>query len=244
MDTNPGWATEGQWQFGQPLGSGTNSQDPTSGFTGSNVYGYNLAGDYVDNMPEYRLTTTPLNLAGFGDLRLEFRRWLGVERAAFDHARVLVSANGGVYTQLWENPVEQAVADAAWVLESFGINAVASGATAARVRWTMGTTDSSVIYPGWNLDDVRITGTTPVSTACRPDLTTTAIPGTPGYGVPNGVVNNDDFFYYLAQFAAGNVAVADMTTTAIPGSPGYGVPNGVVNNDDFFYYLQQFAAGC
>ena len=39
---------------------------------------------------------------------------------------------------------------------------------------------------------------------CRPDLTTRArIPGTPGYGVPNGVLNNDDFFYYLAQFAAG-----------------------------------------
>ena len=62
--------------------------------------------------------------------------------------------------------------------------------------------------------------------------------------MPNGVLNNDDFFYYLAQFAAGNLAVADMTTTAIPGSPGYGVPNGVINNDDFFYYLAIFAAGC
>jgi hypothetical protein len=80
--------------------------------------------------------------------------------------------------------------------------------------------------------------------ACDPDLTTTAIPGQPGYGVPNGVLNNDDFFYYLAQFAAGNVAVADLTTTAIPGSPGYGVPNGIINNDDFFYYLNIFAAGC
>ena len=37
---------------------------------------------------------------------------------------------------------------------------------------------------------------------------------------PNGILNNDDF-YYLAQFAAGNLAVADMTTTAIPGSPGW-----------------------
>ncbi len=80
--------------------------------------------------------------------------------------------------------------------------------------------------------------------ACRPDLTTTAIPGSPGYGTPNGVLNNDDFFFYLSQFAAGNVAVADMTTTAIPGSPGYGVPNGVINNDDFFFYLSIFAAGC
>jgi len=80
--------------------------------------------------------------------------------------------------------------------------------------------------------------------ACRPDLTTGAIPGQPGYGVPNGILNNDDFFYYLSQFAAGNLAVADLTTSAIPGSPGYGVPNGVLNNDDFFFYLTIFAAGC
>ena len=82
------------------------------------------------------------------------------------------------------------------------------------------------------------------ATACQPDLTTAAVPGQPGYGVPNGVLNNDDFFYYLAQFASGNLAVTDLTTTAVPGSPGYGVPNGVLNNDDFFYYLSLFAAGC
>jgi hypothetical protein len=79
---------------------------------------------------------------------------------------------------------------------------------------------------------------------CEPDLTTGAIAGQPGYGEPNGVLNNDDFFYYLAQFAAGNLAVADLTTGAISGQPGYGVPNGVLNNDDFFYYLAIFAAGC
>jgi len=83
-----------------------------------------------------------------------------------------------------------------------------------------------------------------VEPACEPDLTTGAIPGQPGYGVANGVLNNDDFFYYLAQFAAGNVPVADLTTGAIPGQPGYGVPNGILNNDDFFYYLAIFAAGC
>jgi len=95
---------------------------------------------------------------------------------------------------------------------------------------------------GWlNLDDDThfIAGRT-----CAPDLTTGAIPGQPGYGVPNGIVNNDDFFYYLSQFAAGNLGVADLTTGAIPGSTGYGVPNGVINNDDFFYYLTIFAAGC
>ncbi|MEZ6233113.1 MAG: GC-type dockerin domain-anchored protein [Phycisphaerales bacterium] len=78
---------------------------------------------------------------------------------------------------------------------------------------------------------------------CEPDLTTGAIAGVPGYGVPNGVLNNDDFFYYLALFAANDLR-ADLTTGAIAGVPGYGVPNGILNNDDFFYYLALFAAGC
>jgi len=80
--------------------------------------------------------------------------------------------------------------------------------------------------------------------ACIPDLTTGAIPGQSGYGVPNGTLNNDDFFYYLAEFAAGNIARCDLTSGAVAGQPGYGVPNGVLNNEDFFYYLTVFSAGC
>ena len=79
---------------------------------------------------------------------------------------------------------------------------------------------------------------------CVPDLTGSAVVGSPGYGTPNGIINNDDFFYFLAQFAAGNLAVCDLTGSAIPGAPGYGVPNGILNNDDFFFFLAAFAAGC
>lgn len=83
-----------------------------------------------------------------------------------------------------------------------------------------------------------------VEGACRPDLTAGAVAGQPGYGVPDGTLNNEDFFYYLAQFAAGNLAVADLTAGAVPGQLGYGTPNGVLNNEDFFFYLSIFAAGC
>ena len=80
--------------------------------------------------------------------------------------------------------------------------------------------------------------------ACQPDLTTGAVVGQPGYGTPDGVLNNDDFFYYLTQFAAGDGAVADLTTGALPGQPGYGVPDGVINTDDFFFSLALYAQGC
>jgi len=104
---------------------------------------------------------------------------------------------------------------------------------------TAGTFHYYCVLHGTFMEGVVIVGA-----ACEPDLTTGAIPGSAGYGVPNGVLNNDDFFYYLSQFAAGHLAVADLTTGAIPGSAGYGVPNGIINNDDFFYYLSIFAAGC
>lgn len=79
---------------------------------------------------------------------------------------------------------------------------------------------------------------------CWADLTTTALPGTTGYATPDGVLNNDDFFYFLGAFAAGNLLHADITTTALPGAPGYGTPDGLITNDDFFFYLSLFAAGC
>jgi len=34
-------------------------------------------------------------------------------------------------------------------------------------------------------------------------VTTTALPGSAGFGVANGVLTNDDFFYYMQVFAAG-----------------------------------------
>ncbi|MCB9840477.1 MAG: hypothetical protein H6809_02355 [Phycisphaeraceae bacterium] len=89
----------------------------------------------------------------------------------------------------------------------------------------------------YSIDNVRITF------ACPPDLTAGAIAGQPGFGVPNGILSNDDFFYYLTIFSQANPA-ADLTTGAIPGQPGYGVPNGVINNEDFFYYLTIFSMGC
>ncbi len=84
----------------------------------------------------------------------------------------------------------------------------------------------------------------PATLKLAPDMTTGAIPGSANYGVPNGLVNNDDFFFYLSAFAAGNVTLGDLTTGAVAGQPGYGVPNGSITNDDFFYFLILFAEGC
>ena len=62
--------------------------------------------------------------------------------------------------------------------------------------------------------------------------------------MPNGILNNDDFFYYLAQFAAGNLAVCDLTGSSDPNDPSFDVPDGDCDGDDFFRYLDLFAEGC
>ena len=112
-----------------------------------------------------------------------------------------------------------------------------------RFGWIIAGEDPKLPFQG-TFTDSRIEFDVIVTPRCIPDLTTTAIPTEPGYGEPDGVLNNDDFFYFLTAFADGNTLVADLTTTAVPGQPGYGEPDGLITSDDFFYYLALFAAGC
>ncbi|MBX3365155.1 MAG: SGNH/GDSL hydrolase family protein [Phycisphaeraceae bacterium] len=79
---------------------------------------------------------------------------------------------------------------------------------------------------------------------CPADLTGSADPSSPLYGVADGVVDAADFFYFLDQFEAGNLAAADLTGSTDPASPAYGVPDGVIDAADFFFYLDLFVAGC
>jgi parallel beta-helix repeat protein len=155
FNSNPGWTTEGQWAFGQPTGSGSSCGDPTSGYTGSNVYGYNLNGDYEDDMPAYYLTTPAIDCSGYENVSLRFMRWLGVESSYFDNASIEVSNDGTNWIKVWQNPTST-TCDGQWVSVTYDISMVADLEPAVYIRWAMGPTDSSVVYPGWNIDDVEI----------------------------------------------------------------------------------------
>jgi len=157
IDSDPGWTCEGEWAFGQPTGGGSHSGDPDSGHSGVNVYGYNLAGDYANSMPEYALTSAAVDCRGLAEVELRFRRWLGVERSAFDHARIYASNDGADWTLIWENP-NTTISENAWTQVNYDISAVADDQQTVYIRWTMGTTDTSTSYPGWNIDDIEIWG--------------------------------------------------------------------------------------
>jgi hypothetical protein len=158
MSSDPGWTTEGDWEYGVPMGMGGEHgyPDPTAGYSGESVYGYNLQGDYGDLMPEYSLTTGMIDLSGMHSVRLRFMRWLGVQENGFDVASVRVSTDGREWSPVWSNS-SGAVTDSMWVCQELDISELADDSPEVYLRWTMGPTNMGWTYCGWNLDDVVIT---------------------------------------------------------------------------------------
>lgn len=160
FDDNPGWSVQGQWAFGRPLGGGGSygSPDPVAGCTGTNVYGYNLAGDYPNGMaaPLY-LTTPALDCTRFRNVRLDFQRWLGIEYSLYDQACIQISTDRRTWSDVWRHD-GYAIADSAWTNVVHDVSAQADGQPEVYVRWGMGPTDSAWRYCGWNLDDVALAG--------------------------------------------------------------------------------------
>ncbi len=158
MSTDPGWTTELQWQYGHPTGgSGDHgAADPENGYSGTNVYGYNLNGGYPDNMADTAyLTTPPIDCSEGSGTKLTFMCWLGVERNIYDHASIRISTNGTDWETIWSNP-ETTLAGGTWEPWEFDISAQADGQSTVYIRWGMGPTDSGWTYCGWNIDDVTI----------------------------------------------------------------------------------------
>ena len=78
LDEMPGFTTQGQWQFGIPAGLGGaehGNPDPKAGYTGNNVYGVNLLGDYTTTTDEpHYLIAGPFDCHFYRDIKLEFAR--------------------------------------------------------------------------------------------------------------------------------------------------------------------------
>ena len=199
MEEDPGWSMEGLWAWGVPQGSGGQYgfPDPTDGATGSNVVGYNIDVDYENSLAERALTTGLLDCSSATGVELVFMRWLNVEQPAYDHASIEVSDNGGLtWTQVWENTSE--ITDNSWQEIVLDISGVADGSDAVKIRWIMGTTDSSWQFSGWNIDDVRLRGVVPND----------AVPGDIN---GDGFVGVDDLLIVIANWGpCGPVCDADI----------------------------------
>jgi len=158
LDDDPGWTTEGEWAFGVPAGNGgseAGSPDPTAGTTGDNVYGYNLAGDYTNELSATHLTSEAIDCSDLAKVNLSFWRWLNVEGSAFDRASVAVSTDGTEFTTVWQNGADTTT-DSEWQEVTIDISELADGESTVYLRWTMGATDQGLCMSGWNIDDIAI----------------------------------------------------------------------------------------
>ena len=243
FDTDPGWSVEGLWAFGQPQGV---SGDPSSGYSGTNVYGHNLAGNYSSNMSPESLTTTAIDCSNATDVTLRFRRWLGVEHSTYDHASIGVGTDGVGFTEIWHNPggAGNTINEAAWSEQTYDISSIADDQSTVYINWAIGPTDGLSVYHSWNIDDVEIIGT--VSGGCAADLTTQgAGAGEPGFGVPDGQISAADINYYINAWVSGDPLTADMTTQgAGVGDPGFGFPDGATTAADINFFVNLWVGGC
>ncbi len=169
LDEDPGWGTDGEWAFGVPQGLGGEefgNPDPTSGYTGENVYGVNLYGDFaIEIGGPYYLTVGPIDMTGVTGSSMSFWRWLNTDWLPWVAAKIEVSNDNVYWVTLWENGFVE-IADDAWNHWEFDISAVADDQPNVWIRWSHEVlTGGTWAYSGWNVDDVEIWG---VSQSCAP----------------------------------------------------------------------------
>ena len=169
MSTDPGWTLDAgtgqyKWEYGVPGGAGG---DPSSGHTGNKVIGYNLNGNYPDEMAEPQYATTPaFSTVGYSDVTVGIWQWLGVEASIYDHAGIEVW-DGSAWKAVWDYTGPN-VSPASWSYAQYVLPASAENQPEVMIRWVMGPSDRYVNYCGWNIDDVMVWGTAPGSDIVGP----------------------------------------------------------------------------
>lgn len=156
MTSNPGWILETHWTYGKPnYGSG-----PKAGFTGDNVIGHSMSGNYPKGIIPATYATSPLitNAAGASSLTLRFRRWLGLRKD--DTASLEVTGdNGATWVTLWSSSAN--FSDSGWQLAQYSLPPRVGGYPELRFRWGLRSVNRNGNPPtaiGWHIDDVELLG--------------------------------------------------------------------------------------
>ncbi len=159
----PTGATAGanDWQFGVPAGVGG---DPAAPRTGQRCLGTDLGnpgfdGLYSANASNWAESPT-INLSQCPRPILRLQRWLTIESALNDSARILV--NGQV---VWQHTGNTNLTDLGWTEVEYDITAMAAGNSNTKIRFEL-TTNGSIQKGGWNLDDVQIVMVSAVGQGC------------------------------------------------------------------------------
>ncbi len=241
-----GWVLNGEFQIDSPQGLGGEygNPDPTSAYGGSNVLGVDLTGlgaslgDYESDLGahEYFAISPAIDCSEFVGVGLNFMKWLNVEQPAYDHAYISISNdNGTTWIEVWTNTSQ--VTDNSWSVTYFDISEIADLSSAVRIRFSIGTTDGSWQYSGWNIDDLTVTGN-PVNYGAIDGNVTNEDNGEPITFAPimsqyGNTMSDDEGYFILNDIPTGN---QEITINALGYLPFLQI-NIIVTEDDTTYVL-------
>jgi len=149
------------WQFQPPVGK---AGDPSAARSGLRCWGNDQGtgpsdGFYPPNTSSW-LQSPPIDLSACAYPRLRLQRWLTIESAQHDIARIKV--NGQL---LWQNGAGADLIDQGWTEMEFDIASIAAGDPSTIVRFEL-SSDGQVQKGGWNVDDVQILSLAAVGQGC------------------------------------------------------------------------------
>ena len=147
-----GWTHAGtldEWEHGSPqVGSKT---DPTSAYSGTEIWGTDLNGSYEDDAYNY-LQSRVINCNAMQKTRLWFYRWLAAEKSEWDTAAIYVNDN-----RVWMNAYDYDILDFGWKHQDIDISPYADDNPSVTVRFEL-KSDGGLHLGGWNIDDLAIVG--------------------------------------------------------------------------------------
>ena len=153
------------WAIGVLQGA---QEDPSTDYTTSNtdnkVAGQGMSAssgdglsDYYDNSNEW-LKSPVIDCSNFSNVELSFARHAYFESCC-DESYVEISLNNSTWSDLSET---LRPTDGSWTLRTIDISSYADGQSTVYIRWRSDS-DGSVAKGGWNIDDVLISGDSPIT---------------------------------------------------------------------------------
>ena len=158
-----GWTGYGSggWDRGSATASTgcSGDQDPATDNTptaDNYIIGNYLGACYPNSMSQtYWLTSPSVDCSGMTNCRIEFYSHSGCESNSFDH--IYIDAfNGATWVNIFSNGGSSS--ESSWTQRVYDVSAEADNNPNFQVRFGMGTTDGSVTYKGWNIDDFKVIG--------------------------------------------------------------------------------------
>lgn len=150
------WNLSGDWEIGVQTGEGTD--DPTYSYSGENVLATNLDGNYTRGIPAsnpYKAISQSVNAKYYKNLKINYKRWLNIDY--FDLARVKISSdNEATWNIIYQNI--SSIFDRNWKTVVQNISAQATRKENVNIMFSIDTSNNTVEYGGWNIDNFAITG--------------------------------------------------------------------------------------